>query len=304
LSDEVVDAFEARMSTIETFKIELADLIKAVVAETQKKPPVFVLIDELDRCRPSYAVSLLERVKHLFSVEGVVFVIATDTEQLGYAVSGAYGNSFNGARYLKRFFDRTYRFQPVAINQFVVDQFHSLGLSEDDFEAPPSRQVIEFMVEAFSQGDIQLRDVKQMMEKLQTFTSVWPNRGIKIQLAYLLPLIHEEHTTGESNLVENSPIRNLKGSIYSYVANDRSRQSIDVSANEFISEINKEGHDIFGYDEREQYSGVSDWVRTVFRQEGSVLHNNSYLRADPPASVLLNYPSLLAQIAAFDSSEN
>ncbi|WP_419182173.1 P-loop NTPase fold protein [Pantoea ananatis] len=35
--------------------------------------PLFVFVDELDRCRPTYAIEMLETIKHLFSIENVVY---------------------------------------------------------------------------------------------------------------------------------------------------------------------------------------------------------------------------------------
>ncbi|EPA0437104.1 P-loop NTPase fold protein [Vibrio cholerae] len=68
---------------------------------------VFVLIDELDRCRPNYAIEMLETIKHFFELENYVFVIATDTEQLSHSVQAIYGFNFDGREYLSRFFHRT-----------------------------------------------------------------------------------------------------------------------------------------------------------------------------------------------------
>jgi len=301
LGDEVIGAFEETMSSIDAFKKELENLFRVVVSEAGKQPPVFILIDELDRCRPNYAVSLLERVKHLFSVEGVVFIIATDTEQLAHAVSGTYGSSFNGARYLKRFFERTYRFQPVSIDRFVKEQFRVLGLSKDDFEAMPEEGVIDFCVRAFSLGDTQLRDIKRMMEKLQTFWAVWPYPDMKIQLAYLLPLIHADHFAGEVGYAENPQILDLTSQVN--VANRGGEAYLPdtVSVKDFISVVDGHGHDIFAFTEKDRRGGVSQWVRNVFRKEEILVHNNAFNPANPPASALLSYSSLLTQVAAFDA---
>ena len=68
--------------------------------------PLVVLIDELDRCRPTYSVETLEVVRHLFTVGGVVVVVAVNREQLTEAVKGLYGAKFDANRYLRRFYDQ------------------------------------------------------------------------------------------------------------------------------------------------------------------------------------------------------
>jgi len=70
---------------------------------------VVMMIDELDRCRPSFAVELLERVKHVLEVEGFVFVFALDRSQLAHSVRAVYGAEFDGEGYLGRFFDVVFR---------------------------------------------------------------------------------------------------------------------------------------------------------------------------------------------------
>ncbi|NRF68670.1 hypothetical protein HLB44_16885 [Aquincola sp. S2] len=67
--------------------------------------PMFVFVDELDRCRPPFAIAMLEGIKHLFGVKGVCYVVSTNLAQLAEATRAVYGPGFNGAGYLKRFFD-------------------------------------------------------------------------------------------------------------------------------------------------------------------------------------------------------
>ena len=64
-----------------------------------------VVVDELDRCRPDYAVRFMEMVKHVFEVEHVTFVVAANSKELAHAMNGVYGEKFDGTRYLERFFD-------------------------------------------------------------------------------------------------------------------------------------------------------------------------------------------------------
>jgi predicted KAP-like P-loop ATPase len=64
-----------------------------------------VFIDELDRCKPSYAVHLLERIKHYFSNDRITFVFSVNVEELQHTVRRYYGEGFDASRYLDRFFD-------------------------------------------------------------------------------------------------------------------------------------------------------------------------------------------------------
>lgn len=66
---------------------------------------VVIMIDELDRCRPDYAIRFLERVKHFFDLDGFLFLVAIDGDNLQGAVQTVYGAHIDGERYLRKFFD-------------------------------------------------------------------------------------------------------------------------------------------------------------------------------------------------------
>jgi len=71
-----------------------------MLAETK---PIVIFIDELDRCRPDFAVNMLENIKHVFDVEGVQFVLVTNSEQLRSSINHCYGNGLDAQRYLDKF---------------------------------------------------------------------------------------------------------------------------------------------------------------------------------------------------------
>ncbi|SIN72576.1 KAP family P-loop NTPase fold protein [Halodesulfovibrio marinisediminis] len=69
-----------------------------------KRPLIFV-IDELDRCKPTFALELLEKIKHFFSVPNVHFLLVTNLDQLSKVVKCEYGSEIDGATYLQKFYD-------------------------------------------------------------------------------------------------------------------------------------------------------------------------------------------------------
>lgn len=66
---------------------------------------IYIFVDELDRCRPDYAVTLLEAIKHLFEVEGFVFVLFVDEDQLQRQTTQVYGEKLDGEPFLRKFID-------------------------------------------------------------------------------------------------------------------------------------------------------------------------------------------------------
>lgn len=78
--------------------------LKAALSKFAEKrdKPLVIVIDELDRCRPDFALRTLERVKHFFDTPGVVFVMMVHREQLEATVRVCYG-SLPGRGYLDKF---------------------------------------------------------------------------------------------------------------------------------------------------------------------------------------------------------
>lgn len=77
----------------------------ALYYRTKRRRSLVLVIDEIDRCRPDYALRFLETVKHVFEVPNVTFVVAANATELGNAVNGVYGTGFDGRGYVERFFD-------------------------------------------------------------------------------------------------------------------------------------------------------------------------------------------------------
>lgn len=160
-----------------------------------KKAPFFVLVDELDRCRPSYAVHLLERIKHLFEVDGVAFVFATNSQQLQHSIAGAYGQGFDGFTYLKRFFDRTYIFSPVSAKKRIEELCATI---ESKKVRVPDDDMVEFISSGCTAYGLDLRAIEQVLEMIEVTVSAWQHK-IPLDLVLLLPLCVEFYRTGELN---------------------------------------------------------------------------------------------------------
>ncbi|MGM0410324.1 MAG: KAP family P-loop NTPase fold protein [Bacillota bacterium] len=70
-------------------------------------------IDELDRCKPSFALELLEIIKHFFDIDDYYFVLAIDKNQLYSTIRAKYGSEIDAPGYLKRFIDFDIRLTPI-----------------------------------------------------------------------------------------------------------------------------------------------------------------------------------------------
>lgn len=100
-SASFLDVFEARMTALQNLKFSLSECFGAVT------PTAIVFIDELDRCRPNYAVEYLETVKHLFDIRGLIFVLAVDDRQLQSSVEVMFGRNVEFPEYYRKFVHRS-----------------------------------------------------------------------------------------------------------------------------------------------------------------------------------------------------
>tara|TARA_B110000238_G_scaffold190393_1_gene223497 strand:+ start:76 stop:1488 length:1413 start_codon:yes stop_codon:yes gene_type:complete len=135
VTNGLADVFENEVNEYEKKKKSISDFRKSLsefIANTNKGKPLVFIIDELDRCRPNYAVSILEQIKHFFSVPNIVFVLSIDKEQLGNAIKGVYGSDdIDAEEYLRRFIDLEYSipepetglFYKYLYDYFQFDEF-------------------------------------------------------------------------------------------------------------------------------------------------------------------------------------
>ncbi len=99
----------------DNIKTALEDL----VGSSQKR--ILFIIDELDRCSPTFGVKVLETIKHYFEIDGITFVLAVNTEQLAHTVKKFYGNDFDGYGYLNKFFDFPFSLKAPDTKMFAAD---------------------------------------------------------------------------------------------------------------------------------------------------------------------------------------
>jgi hypothetical protein len=87
-------------------------------------------VDELDRCRPTFSIELLERIKHLFDIPNILFVLSLDKPQLEASIMAVYGQGINSTEYLRRFIDLEYLIPTIKTKQFVESLFKRFALDE------------------------------------------------------------------------------------------------------------------------------------------------------------------------------
>ena len=122
-----VDRYKREQRAKESLRESLGSL-SSRVSEKIGHPLVFV-VDELDRCRPTFAVELLERVKHVFDVPNLVFVFGLNRDELCVVLRSVYGD-IDADVYLRKFFDVELQLTRVDEVKFVHGLMERCGLVE------------------------------------------------------------------------------------------------------------------------------------------------------------------------------
>lgn len=129
---------------------------KQEMSEYQNKSgkKIVFFIDELDRCRPTFAIELLEVIKHIFDIENFVFIISIDKEQLSYSVSTVYGQGMDTIGYLRRFFDLDYRLPSLDIRKYIDNK------NQIVFQGYRNTDIFKVLLkESFINNQLSLRDI-------------------------------------------------------------------------------------------------------------------------------------------------
>lgn len=105
---------------------KVSEFLQSLLPEVGERLIVFV--DELDRCKPSYAVKILERIKHYFLDEKITFVFSVNINELQHTIKKHYGSDFDATRYLDRFFDLR-----ATLPKFDLEKYYaSIDFKRDD----------------------------------------------------------------------------------------------------------------------------------------------------------------------------
>jgi len=231
LLEKEVSEYTNKKQGLIDFKKELEEYVKK---NGNDKPVVFI-IDELDRCRPDYAVEVLEKIKHFFSVSGIVFVLSVDKVQLGHSIQGFYGSDkIDTSEYLRRFIDIEYQLPDpdgVAFCKYLYKYFEF-----DMFFGSPERNgnnlindgsnFISFATTLFSKHKYTLRQQEKLFSHSRIVVQSFPKRNYVFpELLFLMIHIRDFET------VLYSEIKNKQLTVQQLVSAIETKFSIHLQNN-------------------------------------------------------------------------
>ena len=200
---------------IEEKRAEFREALTEVVASANDK--LVVVVDELDRCLPRHALDLLDVIRHLFDVPGVVVLLGINQGELCERIKSLFGPECDADIYLRRFVDLTVDLPdpvPEQLAGFLAETFGGAGLRDRLQLSNYSGQVIRLVAE---RSEMSLRDIEQMVYRLAQVLSVvaaplqndlvgsWASEQTAIALFALRvanPPAYYQFRTGEINALQ------------------------------------------------------------------------------------------------------
>lgn len=233
-----LDDFTETKASLETFRNNLSKLIELLETEFGMQMPMYVFIDELDRCRPTYAIQMLERIKHLFDIPNLAFVVATDTTSLSHSVKAVYGGEFDSRQYLQRFFHRTYKLPVATREKILAGMIMNSGIDLNMWSTPdplPDAETYSRFFDITSRKfGLSIRQAQQSFHILNDITNAADNE-FKLEITFLYCLICEFISEGDLERNNFSNIENKTKRFGSEWTVDFSGTTIDY--HKIISQI-------------------------------------------------------------------
>lgn len=170
--------FSQKQKAIRELKTCFQEMLEVYKNTSLKK--VVIIIDELDRCKPLFAIQTLEIVKHFLDVKDVVFIFAVDLEQLSHSIESVYGSGIDASGYLCKFFDYITKFPKVS-EKFLVNQF----LYESTQLVFSSEQNISDFIRLFADMSdcfaLSLRDIETILQNYKIMLNSFLGEYVTIE---------------------------------------------------------------------------------------------------------------------------
>jgi len=109
-----IKELEKERQAIANFKACLSNTVESL--NDQK---LLIMVDELDRCKPLFAIKTLEIIKHLFDIPDIIFLLSVDFSQLRHSISTVYGQNMDSEGYLRRFVNHVIKLPEPAKDDYV-----------------------------------------------------------------------------------------------------------------------------------------------------------------------------------------
>ena len=142
---------------------KIMDKLRGLLKEIAKEYTVIIIVDELDRCLPEYAIKVLERLHHLTEeTENIITIVAMDKNQLLSSVKHAFGFE-KSEKYLEKFVHFEIKLDNGVASDKILKKYKTYLELFDKDVLPFKDSVEEYFKEIFK--GIGVRTQEQIIQK-------------------------------------------------------------------------------------------------------------------------------------------
>lgn len=253
---------------------DLKDCLKKMIKDCQDSGlrKLVIIIDELDRCKPLFAIQTLEIVKHFLDVKDVVFIFAVDLEQLSHSIESVYGSGMDASGYLCKFFDYITKFPPTSVLQLIrnsiseVQNIITIVVNSNSENLDAISKISNFIHVLYTSYSLSIRDIQTILKSYQIMLHSFLNeyQNEQAHKLYLLFLVIKykfpsQYQTLLTKPAQRSSILNslLTTCCDYYLSDSYLNAAIEVISNNSQAYI---VHNRTGYDRRIDISNI-DYYR-------------------------------------------
>ena len=183
-TENIAEISQKGMAEISSFYEEYenynnaVNLIKKLLAKAAEKIKIVVIIDELDRCKPLFAIKLLENIKHILDAKNVTFVFALDMAQFSHSIKCIYGQGMDSNGYLCRFFDYISKMPKADKKKYVSSLLEDNRLIRKQFVKVNSNYSVnnitieELFCDIIDRFNLSLRDINTIYNNFLIFENI------------------------------------------------------------------------------------------------------------------------------------
>ena len=267
LEEKIINSKVEKQSIV-NFKTHLEGLSKTL-ADGNK---LIFVIDELDRCKPKFALAIIESIKHLFSTKNLCFVLVVNRGQLEESVRHEYGSNIDASGYLTKFIT-LWNTLPKDLKEEELDTFtyllkcsESMNFKFDDF----NQELLKFFQDINELFELSLRDIERALTNfsllINTHTSNQSRDYNLIYLCYWILSVMKLKTPDDYSIITNkyldhsninSKLNNLPNREYFNEVTNLSFRVMDFMSRKDLRQSN-----IGGYiDVNSRLMSSLDWYR-------------------------------------------
>lgn len=186
LGKELSDSIEKE--TLSTIDLSINNLLDAhekandniialreILESLSDEYPITIFIDELDRCRPNYALKMIESIKHIFNIKNVKFVMISNMKQLTSSINKVYGDSIDADKYLDKFINFKIDLPYFHISDHYsynlqlnsISYFENLIQENNNLKFLSGKGYVDFISFFIKKYKLSLRDIEKLVKYLQ-----------------------------------------------------------------------------------------------------------------------------------------